>query len=242
MTEFGTEPLRAIERPYVERVRFSWERKLETALAHVRDPGKGRDEDPWPSPVRLTESSAPRVYRVALEVAETLGATGRFVLFQTRALDHVNARAFRNEDPFVVGLIGPAISSRSTVSTGGADARAARRESVSNNVRSGMCMHCPERPQWLAFDAGGNEGHAARQALQGGVRKSAQRGRGDSLRGASCPGRADGFRIPHACAGEASAMLCWRILRATSCSRCVSLGGTRSSTCCSSTKAARIAG
>jgi hypothetical protein len=75
MTELGTEPLRAIERPYVERVRFSWERKLETALAHVSDAGKGRDQDPWPSPVRLTERSAPRVYRVAREVAETLGVS-----------------------------------------------------------------------------------------------------------------------------------------------------------------------
>jgi hypothetical protein len=48
-------------------------RKLETALAHVSDARKRRDEDPWPSPVRLTESSAQRVYRVALEVAEHPG-------------------------------------------------------------------------------------------------------------------------------------------------------------------------
>ena len=52
MTELGTEPPRAIERPYVERVRFAWERKLEAALANVDDEGDGHNEDRWRSPVR----------------------------------------------------------------------------------------------------------------------------------------------------------------------------------------------
>jgi hypothetical protein len=110
MTESDTRQPRAIERPYVERVRFSWERKLETALSNVHDAGGGHDEEPLPPLVRLTKASAPRLYRLAREVAETLGFSGCFVLFQTPAFDQVNAQALRNRDPFAVRLIGPATS------------------------------------------------------------------------------------------------------------------------------------
>jgi hypothetical protein len=83
--------------------------ELESALSSVHDADGGHDEEALRSLVRLTNASAPRLYRLAREVAETLGFAGRFALFQMRAFDNVNAQALRNRDPFAVRLIGPAI-------------------------------------------------------------------------------------------------------------------------------------
>jgi hypothetical protein len=68
-----------------------------------------REEEAAHSRVLLTESSAPRAYRLAREVAETLGFKAPFLLFQTRSAEDMNAQALMNHEPFAVRLIGPVI-------------------------------------------------------------------------------------------------------------------------------------
>ncbi len=106
----GQEPSTPRKLPdgYTESVRFAWERMLDPL-----PPGSGGPEPPMipgmtPDLVALSEASAPRISRLAREVAGTLGFSDAYVLMQTRSFSgHLNAQALLTSSPFAVRLIGP---------------------------------------------------------------------------------------------------------------------------------------
>lgn len=97
----------------IEDLRVSWERELErifasrprgTGIAPV-DPGAREQR------VRLEETMAARVHRVARDAAARLGFTEPFVLYQTPQERHrLTAQALLHESPFGVRLVGPVAS------------------------------------------------------------------------------------------------------------------------------------
>jgi hypothetical protein len=92
---------------YVETVRVAWERTLRDALRSFLVPAsRGRPHALMP----LTESSAPRVHRVAREIASTLAFDRPYGLFQTRQEGEINAQALYHDDPVGIRLIGPVVS------------------------------------------------------------------------------------------------------------------------------------
>ena len=92
---------------YVETVRFSLERSLEAPALSPRGttPSGSRSS---PQIIPLTEVIAPRIHRLAREVADTLGFCEEFALLQTRDFsENLNAQALTSDLPFAVRLIGP---------------------------------------------------------------------------------------------------------------------------------------
>jgi hypothetical protein len=104
----STEPtdLRGLASDYVERIRLPWERKLEA---------QGSSFGAWPAlsarrsaGVPLTEELAPRVHRLASEVAASLRSNQRYAFFQCQGLQRVfNAQALTIGDDAAIELVGP---------------------------------------------------------------------------------------------------------------------------------------
>ncbi len=98
---------RKLRQGYVEAVRFEWERVLERAIPTFTVPARVAPPDPRTF-VTLTESSAPRFFRLAREVADTLCFNEPFDLLHTaERANRINAQAMCRSTPFAVRLIGP---------------------------------------------------------------------------------------------------------------------------------------
>ena len=106
--EGGPAP-RSFPANYVEMVRVSWERELERAVPGAR-PSRGDPRIPQQEYLLLTKGLAPRVHRIAAEVAQVLLCREPFLLYQTRNPLEINAQALSWEKPFGIRLIGPAVT------------------------------------------------------------------------------------------------------------------------------------
>ncbi len=97
----------------IEDVRVAWERDLELTFAGQTSAVRLGSGDPGRNyaRVRLDDSMAERVHRVAREAARRLGCDVPFTIYQTPS-DHkrVNAQILLNESPFAIRLIGPIAS------------------------------------------------------------------------------------------------------------------------------------
>lgn len=104
-------PLRVVPEPYVEHVRFRWERRLEHVIAeHLDDAEPARPDPLPPGAVPLTPALASRVHDLACEVCRTLGCRHTFALYQSPALDELNAFGLIGREPFGIQLVGPLVA------------------------------------------------------------------------------------------------------------------------------------